>query len=133
MRMLMQAESIQAKQVAVRQGYRVPNDVHHELLNWARWCWTGEWPHPSMVRFIEEDDEAVRPPPPNARNAQLVQTAWERMHLQARLVLRAEYPLRTGQGRAAEAKRLHMTPSEYEAALAWAVRRIQEAFDAVCA
>ncbi|MES2187967.1 MAG: hypothetical protein V4505_25675 [Pseudomonadota bacterium] len=112
--------------------YRVPDDVHLELLNWSRWCWTGDWPHPGMVMFAEDDDE-VRPAAPNERHARIVQAAWERMHTSARLVLRAEYPQRTGKGRAFEASKLQMTALEYETALRWGVLRIEEAFDAVCA
>jgi hypothetical protein len=111
--------------------YQVPNEVHHELLNWSRWCWTGAWPHPGMVPILE-DDEAPRLAPPHEASARVVQAAWDGMHVEARLVLRAEYPGRSGEGRAVDAARLGMSLQRYEDVLAWAARRIEEACNALC-
>lgn len=85
-----------------------------------------------MVLIIE-DDEAPRLAPPHEASARVVQAAWERMHVEARLVLRAEYPGRSGDGRAADAGHLGMSLDRYEAVLAYAVGQVEEACRAVCA
>lgn len=85
-----------------------------------------------MVVFSEAEDDAPRPAPPNDASAQVVQAAWEAMPLEDRLVLRAEYPRRSGQGRAIDAAQLRMTMVQYETRLVWAVNRVQEACSALC-
>lgn len=112
--------------------YQVPDHVHQELVNWSRWAWIGEWPHPGMAPILEDED-SPRLPPPHEPSACVIQKAWERMHTEARLVLRAEYPGRSGKGRAEDAARLRLTVDHYEGVLAWAVRRIEEACSEVCA
>lgn len=111
--------------------FQVPDHVHTELVNWSRWCWTGAWPHPGMTP-IPDDDDAPRLAPPHAPSALVVQAAWGAMHTEARLVLRAEYPGRSGQGRAEDARRLGMGLDRYDALLAYATGRVEEACSALC-
>lgn len=130
----------------------VPDKIHDELLNWSRWCWSGNWPHPlpkTRCGSAEGDytsppywepfgKEEVPDPPrikPNARNAERVQAVWERWPVAspARQVLKAEYPGRDASGRRefgrdVAARRLNMTIRQYETALAWAAKEVGEAF-----
>ncbi|MCL1961518.1 MAG: hypothetical protein FWG56_07060 [Desulfovibrionaceae bacterium] len=127
--------------------YRVPDRIHHELLNWSRWCWLGDWPHPlPPVRCAsaegqyrappEFDDEVAGAPAPiriqpNERNARLVQQAWAALHEKPRRVLKAEYPAYCG-SRTQAARALLMTIREYETHLRYAVNQVEAKF-AVCA
>ncbi|KQM75730.1 hypothetical protein ASE76_07430 [Xylophilus sp. Leaf220] len=61
----------------------------------------------------------------------MVQAVWERMDLQCRLVLRAEYPARDGAARPAAAARLGLTLDRYELVLAAGVGNVKDAIDAV--
>jgi hypothetical protein len=123
--------------------YRVPNVMHEELLNWARWANLGAWPHPLPATHCGSAEGDYRAPPewdedeagpvqawrirPNERNARKVQTAWEDMHQKPRLVLKAEYPAKRGP-RADAAASLRMTIQEYETHLRYAVLRVEVEF-----
>jgi hypothetical protein len=131
-----------------REEWRIPDAVHYELLNWSRWCWIGEWPHPlpathcgsleSQYRAPAEwgedaQNEAPRVPTirPNERQARLVQSVYDRLEERPRLVLRAEYPARHASGRteskAVAAARLGMPVWAYDDSLMMAVRRVEDA------
>lgn len=123
-----------------------PAWVHEELMNWSRWCWRGEYPHPlphtacgsverNYQRISDEGTaENVRPIPPNAAHARVVQAVWELMPTLPRQVLRAEYPQRHESGRAEHGRkgaaiRLRISLEEYEAALSVATYRVLRAFE----
>ncbi|MDM0024093.1 hypothetical protein [Variovorax saccharolyticus] len=125
--------------------YRVPNAIHDELLNWARWCNLGAWPHPlprTQCGSLEGDyrppawealDDEEPPPPkpirPNERHARRVQEAWESLEGFPRLVLKSEYPGFEGR-RGDRAERLRLTIQQYENHLQIAVNRVESAFHA---
>lgn len=107
----------------------IPDWLHAELLNWSRWCWQGDWPHPlpprscasieRNYRRTAEDataDEA-RPIPPFEPAARRVDIAWRRLPHLERRVIRLEYPQR------------HLYESRREAAIALglSVRQYREA------
>lgn len=67
----------------------IPKWLDDELRNWARWCWSGSWPHPippdhaasAEGKFvgksiygaeIEQDERADKPLKPNAEHAEKV-------------------------------------------------------------
>jgi len=116
----------------------VPEWVHHELLNWSRWCWSGAYPHPlppcrcaslegNYSRFSEDTDaEAIdkKPIPVNFANAKIVQGVYEILPYLPQQVLRAEYPQRHEQKRV-----VHVGRDEYDAALSVAIFRVMVAFD----
>lgn len=122
-------------------GYRVPDEMHAELVNWSRWCWLGEYPcagasEPGWMGgrpISEDDDDPEYMAPPNTRRAEAVQAAWSSMDELTRKVLRAEYPARDGKGRPAAAARLGLTLDQYEARLQAAASRLEGVADAVCA
>lgn len=80
--------------------------VHHELMNWARWCWLGPLPHPlppdhamslegNYIPPAEWGEEVIteaKPIPPNADNAKKVQAVFDSATEAERQVMRAEYP-----------------------------------------
>lgn len=125
---------------------RIADAVHEELLNWSRWCWQGDWPHPlprthcgsleSQYRAPPDwnpDDEPLPPPiRPNVRHARIVQVQYDRMPEDERRVLKAEYPARLEsgrtQGRAVAAVRLGMPIWAYENNLRIAVNKVEAAF-----
>ena len=120
-------------------SYRVPQEVHAKLINWARWCWLGAWPHPlppthclsaerGYIIPTWADDGAPAPitPPPNAAAAKIVQAAWEELPYLPRLVLRAEYPARKAP-RVDEARELHLNIEQYEGMLRIAVGKVEVA------
>lgn len=136
--------------------YKVPKEIHAELMNWSRWCHLGDWPHPLPddrcgsaerdfhAEWHSEEESAPEPPRirPNERQAREVQRVWESMaefdergHLIRRtepgLVLKAEYPGKQG-SREQAAHALCMTLTEYESHLRWAVGKVEAAF-VVCA
>jgi len=125
---------------------RVPDWLHHELINWARWCWSGRWPHPLPAdhcgsaehvysRYPREyADDEIRSLPPNETHAQIVDVVWHRLPAGPRQVLRAEYPQYHASGRAefgriGAARRLGMRLHDYEAALWFACGRVRDAFE----
>jgi hypothetical protein len=129
---------------------KIPDKIHEELLNWSRWCWLGEWPHPLPpthcgslesqyrtplnVNFEEklEDLPPVRIKP-NERNARRVQAVYDALDALGQLVMKYEYPCRAERGtRTAAAHKMGMTLSQYEHWLQIAVNRVEDAF-AVCA
>lgn len=130
----------------------VSDFAHAELCNWSAWCWQGQYPHPLPATECGSAEGEYRSPPswhdedapepprikPNSRNAEKVQALWESWPIasQARQVLKAEYPGRNNSGRVeggreVAARRLQMTLRDYEMALAWASRRVEEAFKGV--
>lgn len=126
----------------------IPDQVHAELVNWSRWCWTGEWPHPlpathcgsiesqykPPASWIEDAEDAMRQPTirPNAQRAQIVQGVYDRLEGYGRLVLKSEYPCRAQRGtREQAARRIGITLYQYENWLAYAVRQVEGAFSAV--
>ena len=126
----------------------VSDYAHGKCINWSRWCWQGEYPHPlpsTKCGSAESDfhakwhlEMAPDEPPrirPDARYAMIVQALWESWPVAspARQVLKAEYPGRDNSGRReggreVAARRLHMTLRNYETALAWASGKVEEAF-----
>lgn len=126
---------------------RIPDAVHEELLNWSRWCWLGEWPHPLPATQCGSLEAAYRAPPdwnpddppqppairPNERHARLVQGVWEHMDPRARLVIKAEYPGRGTSGRiegkAVAAAHLNMPVWLYDEMLMKGVRQVEAAFE----
>jgi hypothetical protein len=127
---------------------RIPDKIHEELTNWARWANLGAWPHPlprTQCGSLEGDyrppvweaiDMEEAPPPPrirpNERNAKKVQAAWESLEGFPRLTLKAEYPSRVPeQSRQDRADALRLTVQQYENNLQIAVNRVEAAF-AVC-
>ena len=93
---------------------RIPDKVHEELLNWSRWCWMGEWPHPLPSDHCGSLESQYRAPPewdmdlaeapqtytrPNERNARKVQAVFDQLPELERFVLLAEYPQRGRSGR----------------------------------
>ena len=125
---------------------RFPEWLHHELLNWSRWCWLGPWPHPlppSQCGSVERDytrfradgsaDDA-RPIPPNESRALIVDGVWRDLPPAPRQVLRAEYPQyhdsgRAEFGRVGAARRMRMCLREYEDALCIAAGRVWDTFE----
>jgi len=130
--------------------YRVPDGIHYELLNWARWCWIGSWPHPlppTRCGSAERDYrvppdsvlDMVDPPPPppirpNAQRAMRVQEVWKSLPYKPRLVLKAEYPCHKDHSARVDAARfLGMVLREYETHLSYAVGCVEKEFaDALC-
>lgn len=121
--------------------------VHEELVNWARWCWSGSWPHPvrpgraasAEGRFVAPSDLGDESGEPHIRphsgRARIVQRVYERQLTERqRRVLASEYPRRhlSGRvryGRAGAARKLHLSTAMYETALRQAARQVQEAFE----
>lgn len=123
----------------------IPEDIHAELLNWAKWCWSGPWPHPLPAAECGSLEAGYRAPPewdnlderrtpmskPNESRARAVQAAWEHLPMDERAVLTEEYPAalvprRVVQGHEGAARRLGMTPASYEHLLGQAVRKIEK-------
>ena len=121
--------------------------IDHELRNWSRWAWSGEWPHPlpqthaasAEGRYLPPSDLGDPAPPkapkPLHERAQLVQTVYDqRMSQRERFVIAAEYPRKyvSGRhlyGRAGAARRLRISLAMYEAALRTGARLVGEAFE----
>lgn len=123
-------------------SYRVPDRIHDELQNWARWANLGAWPHPlprTQCGSLEGDyrspvweaiDMEEAPPPPrirpNERHARRVQAAWESLEGFPRLTLKAEYPSNDGRSdRLDRAKRMSLTLQQYENNLQIAVNYVE--------
>jgi hypothetical protein len=127
----------------------IPDNIHHELLNWARWCHSGALPHPLPPTHCGSLEAGYRSPPqwagddsrrvpmirPNENNARIVQGVWEHLPPRERDVLREEYPAalepRAVIGRDAAARRLGVPLSWYLIWLQNGVREVGKAFDAV--
>lgn len=121
-----------------KPDFVLPDWLHHELLNWGRYCWRGPYPHPlppqqcaslegNYSRYGENtDEEAIdsKPIPVNLTNAKIVQGVYEILPWLQQQVLRAEYPQRHEQKRVVQVGR-----EEYAAALAAAVYRVMLAFE----
>lgn len=125
---------------------RIPDAVHEELLNWSRWCWLGEWPHPLPATHCGSLESQYRAPPdwnpddmpeapyirPNERQARRVQGVYEGLDGCGRLVLKSEYPGRRERGTRTEAAhRIGLTLPQYENWLQIAVNRVEAEF-ALC-
>ncbi len=128
---------------------QIPDSVHHELLNWARWCWSGAWPHPLPPTECGSLEAGYRAPPmwgedherrvpvirPNEPRARIVQEAWEKLPKDEKAVIKEEYPAsmqpRLVQGHEAAARRLAMRLETYEHLLGQAVKRIEGAVNVV--
>jgi hypothetical protein len=129
---------------------RIPDRIHEELLNWSRWCWQGQWPHPLPATQCGSLESQYRAPPdwnpddaplqtlprPNERNAKRVQAVYDKLLDEcemAALVLKAEYPGRAERGnRTVAAHKLGLTVPLYDAWFQVAVNRVEAAFE-VCA
>jgi hypothetical protein len=127
----------------------IADAIHQELLNWARWCWSGPWPHPLPPTECGSLEGGYRAPPqwdtlderrtptirPNERRARVVQDAWVLLPTSEKAVLKQEYPAalapRRIQGREQAARFLQMTLPAYERYLASAIRKVEAAFE-VC-
>ena len=125
---------------------RFPDWLHHELLNWSRWCWQGALPHPfppshcasveheyTRLRAEGSSDEA-RPIPANETRALIVDGVWRTLPPLPKQVIRAEYPQYQASGRAefgrvGAARRLGLSLHDYEAALTVAGGRVWDAFE----
>lgn len=126
--------------------YRVPNALHALLINWARWCHLGAWPHPlppTQCGSLEgnytvpawealDSEEAVQQKPirPNERDARKIQSAWEALEGFPRLALKAEYPAKVC-GRTEAAGKLGLTIQQYENHLRIAVLHVEGVLNAV--
>lgn len=126
----------------------IPDHIHHELQNWARWCWSGPLPHPMPATQCGSLEAGYRAPPqwdgsderrqpvirPNDRHARLVQASWEQMTGWPRIVLKAEYPAmlapRQVLKREEAARSVGLSVQWYEHHLAVAVAAIEEAIGA---
>ena len=109
--------------------------AHFELINWARWCWLGRFPHPLPPEhcasyehhYLAPSDlgDSDAPPSrilPNAQNARRVQAIYDALPETQRQVIRAEYPQFRQSGRAEHgrhwmARHLGIAVSEYDYAL----------------
>jgi hypothetical protein len=125
---------------------RFPDWLHHELLNWSRWCWQGAWPHPlppshcasaeheyTRLRGDISSDE-TRPIQANETRALIVDGVWRRLPPLPKQVMRAEYPQyhasgRSEFGRVGAARRMRMRLHDYEVALTVAGGRVWDAFE----
>ena len=120
----------------------IPDHVHHELLNWARWLSLGKFA-PDGYRLASAERDALRDSAytdpdqkpqtlPNARQAERVHAIYQdRLTLNERRVVDAEYlhrnPLAEW-GREIAARRLKMQTYQYEAHLRAATRLIEREF-----
>lgn len=129
---------------------RIPDKVHEELLNWSRWCWLGEWPHPLPATHCGSLESQYRAPQnvnfeenledlppvrirPNERHAKRVQNVYEALDGFGKLVLKSEYPCRAERGsRTQAAHRIGLTLPQYENWLQIAINRVEGEFNAVC-
>lgn len=126
---------------------RIPDRIHQELMNWSRWCWLGQWPHPLPATQCGSAEGEYRAPPewdveiselertsrirPNERQARIVQGAWEKLDGFPRLTLKAEYPGNDHQGyRRDRATALGLTVQQYENNLQIAINAVEAAIEA---
>ena len=122
----------------------IPDFVHSEMRNWARWCWMGAYPHPlpptscgsaeGDYRSIGENaTDDARPIPPNETNALIVDRIWRGLPFSERLVVKIEYPARHeydwSYGRVGVCRRIKMPLRDYEAKLFAGLSRVWDEFD----
>lgn len=130
-----------------RNELMLPDWLHSELMNWATWAWSGEYPHPLPKRFAmsaeghylspsDLGDEPEQPRlRPNVERARLVEMVYQqRLTDRERFVLAAEYPRRyvTGRakhGRGFAARRLKISLVQYEESLRIAARQVERVFE----
>lgn len=125
---------------------RIPDAIHEELVNWSRWCWLGEWPHPLPATHCGSLESQYKTPPewdmdlaeappapyirPNERHARIVQEAYDSMPPAERMILQAEYPGRHKyRGRTHAATVLGHPMWAYEELLSSAIFKVEEAFE----
>lgn len=122
---------------------RVPEAIHAELLNWARWAWTGPLPHPlPSTRCGSAEGRYITPPGtyemdmddlnrasrirPNAARARVIHAIWEAMDKPVKDVIRAEYPQNDHQGyRKDRAQKLGMSVHSYEHFLQIGINQVE--------
>lgn len=121
--------------------------AHHELMNWAKWCWEGEDPRPlppqvcgsaegSYVPTASEDclDKPENKPKAVAHRAEVVQGLFERMPDKLRAVMIATYPRahdsKAFKGEKYVARFCKMRVAEYKLNLAEVYRHVVVAFRA---
>ena len=120
-------------------SYSVPEPIHHELLNWARFQWSGPWPHPipsekcgsAEREFHAEWHQEWEPEPdirikPHQGRADVVHSVWKSLWDAPRQVLKAEY-IEHHKDRQRAARKLAIPVHVYESHLAYAVRKVGEA------
>lgn len=121
--------------------------IEDELWNWARWCWSGAWPHPlppdhaasAEGRFVAppewgENAEAEQPraPAPNRERAEIVHRVFrERLTQTERWALIHRYVRRTEER--ITLRRMRVSRDVYETTLLSAARKVGEAFRGECA
>ena len=128
----------------------IPDHIHEELMNWTRWCWLGEWPHPMPPNHCGSLESQYRAPPewdmdlaempqsyirPNERNARKVQAVYEVLPEPEKSVLKAEYPGRhtsgRSKGKSVAATRIGLSVAGYDESLQTAVAKVAKVFDEV--
>ena len=113
--------------------------IHHELLNWGRWCHQGPWPHPippdhaasAEGRYVAPSDLGEppdpKPIPPNRQRAEVVHRVYrEQLTNREQGVLLLRYIKPTPFP--ATLRRLRINRREYDVALIAAARCVGEAF-----
>ena len=114
--------------------------IDAEFRNWARWCWSGAWPHPippdhaaslegRYIAPIIEDADAVQPraPAPNRQRAEIVHRVFmDRLTQTERWSLIHRYVRRT-EDRIAW-RRMRVSRDVFETTLVNAARKVGEAF-----
>lgn len=129
---------------------KIADAIHEELLNWSRWCWQGEWPHPLPATQCGSLESQYRAPDywnpddaeekmraayhrPNERHAKVVQAVYDDMldnQPMAALVLKAEYPGRATRGnRTVAAHKLGLSVHLYDLWFKVAISRVEAAFE----
>lgn len=83
-----------------------PSWLHAELINWARWCWMGDYPGPTPQTTCVSFEKHWRPtewesdPDDRGRTfvdedmALNIDLIWRKLPATPRLILRAAYPKR---------------------------------------
>lgn len=126
--------------------------IDHELRNWARWCWSGAWPHPlppdhcasiehlyqapSDIGAEVDAEEAARRIPIVRDRAEIVHRVYlDRLTKRERLVLVVRYVRRTPADQVA--RRTGLPENVVAEAMMVSARLVGEAFRerrfAVCA
>ncbi len=125
---------------------KAPDHIHAELLNWSRWCWLGEWPHPLPSNHCGSLESQYRAPPlwdmdlaeappapyirPNDKNAQRVQEVYESLETADKLVLKTAYPSRRDfDSKTEAAHHIGLGTSEYDSRLEIIIRKVGAVFE----
>lgn len=117
----------------------IAEHVHHEFINWARWCWSGAWPHPIPPdhaaslegRYLAPSDlgepPEPRPIPPNRQRAEIVHSVFmDRLTQNERWALIHRYIRRTEDRIAC--RRMRVSMDVFETALVNAANKVGGAF-----